>query len=118
MISPRPQIYFQEVAPAEEASLEYIFRPDPMIPAPREFVVALTCFYQDPEGIMHASSVFNQTIFIVEKYRLVDTEMLFMCLILAALAGAAGAEAAGVAGRRSVVPKTTLCSSMNYLGLL
>lgn len=83
------QVYFEPLPPGEEVSLEYIFRPDPIL-SPREFTVAVHLFYEDPEGNFYSNTVFNSTVDIVEMPKLVDTEMVFMYLTLAALFGIAG----------------------------
>eukprot|EP00877_Chromochloris_zofingiensis_P008853 jgi/Chrzof1/4220/Cz14g03170.t1 len=82
-------VYFEPLPPGEEVSLEYIFRPDPIL-SPREFTVAVHLFYEDPEGNFYSNTVFNSTVDIVEMPKLVDTEMVFMYLTLAALFGIAG----------------------------
>lgn len=87
-----PQLYFQNVAPGEELSVEYAFTPDALIPAPREFTIALTAFYaDDAAGALYSSTFFNATVEIVEVPKLVDGQALFMWAILAAAVGAAGA---------------------------
>jgi len=89
------QAYFASVAPGEEASLEYRFRPDALIPAPREFTVALTLLYADAAGKPHASTFFNRTVQIVEKAKLLDTQLLSVWAVLAALVGGVGYVAYG-----------------------
>lgn len=84
------QFYFEMVKPGEELSVEYGFRPDAMLPAPREFAVALHLFYEDNKGNVFSNAFFNQTIEIVEKPKLFDHEMLFMGLTLAAIAAVLG----------------------------
>jgi hypothetical protein len=76
--------------PGEELSVEYKFRPDPIL-SPREFIVAIHLIYEDPEdNRMHSNLVFNQTVDIVEMQKFIDTEMLFLYLMLAAVVGIAG----------------------------
>jgi len=84
------QVYFQLLPPGEELSVEYTFRPDPIL-SPREFIVALHLIYEDPSsGRMHSNLVFNSTVDIVEMDRLVDTEMLFLYLMMAGVVGIVG----------------------------
>lgn len=84
------QVYFQLLPPGEELSVEYTFRPDPIL-SPREFIVALHLIYEDPAtGALHSNTVFNSTIDIVEMPKLVDTEMLFMYLMLISVAVGGG----------------------------
>lgn len=83
-------MYFQLLPPGEELSVEYTFRPDPIL-SPREFIVALHLIYEDPAtGALHSNTVFNSTIDIVEMPKLVDTEMLFMYLMLIGVAVGGG----------------------------
>jgi hypothetical protein len=83
-------VYFQLLPPGEELSVEYTFRPDPIL-SPREFIVALHLIYEDPAtGALHSNTVFNSTIDIVEMPKLVDTEMLFMYLMLISVAVGGG----------------------------
>mmetsp|Transcript_17513 Transcript_17513/g.30054 ORF Transcript_17513/g.30054 Transcript_17513/m.30054 type:complete len:257 (-) Transcript_17513:618-1388(-) len=79
--------YFQTVGPGEELSLEYKFYPDPRLPSPREFLVALTAFYLDTKGQYHSTTFFNQTITIIDIPKMVDWELLSLIgLFLAVLA--------------------------------
>jgi len=84
------QVYFRLLPAGEELSVEYKFRPDPIL-SPREFIVALHLIYEDPEdNRMHSNLVFNQTVDIVEMDKLIDTEMLFLYIMMAAVVGGAG----------------------------
>lgn len=84
------QVYFRLLPAAEELSVEYSFRPDPNL-SPREFTVALHLIYEDPEtGRMHSNLVFNSTVDIVEMQKLIDTEMLFLYLMLLGVVGLGG----------------------------
>lgn len=68
--------------------------PDPRL-EPRDFVVALTVFYQDIKGQFYSTTFFNQTIEIVEKKKLIDTELLGMWAILAGIVAAIGEAGCG-----------------------
>lgn len=68
-----------------------MFRPDPNL-SPRDFVVALTLFYEDEQGAMLSSTFFNGTVEIVEQKKMIDTEMLFLYLILLGIASGIGAR--------------------------
>lgn len=84
------QVYFRMLPAGEELSIEYKFRPDPMLSL-REFLVALHLIYEDPEtNRLHSNLVFNQTVDIVEMEKLIDMEMLFLYLMLAGVVGCAG----------------------------
>lgn len=83
------QFYHQAVAPGKEISLDYKFVPDPRI-EPRDFIVALTVFYQDTKGVYFSNTFFNQTIEIVEVKKLIDWELIFLVFFLLALAGGIG----------------------------
>lgn len=82
------QVYFEPVQPGEELSVEYVFRPDPNL-SPRDFIVALTVFYEDPKNTYYSTTFFNQTIEIVELPKAFDTDLLFMCMTLCGLCGVA-----------------------------
>ena len=83
------QAYFAMVPSKHEATFEYAFRPDKSL-RPMELRVALTMFYGDSEGQLYGSTFFNETIDIVEKPALIDYEMVWMWIVMLALAGAAG----------------------------
>jgi len=75
--------------PKEEAAFEYYFRPDKSL-TPMELRVALTMFYMDFDGQMYGSTFFNETVDIIEQKRLIDYEMLWMYIVLLAIAGGIG----------------------------
>ena len=103
-------MYFRELIPGEELSVEYSFRPDPIL-SPREFIVALHLIYEDPEaGRMHSNLVFNSTVDIVEMQKLIDTEMLFLYLMLAAVVGGGGEFDIGSSFRESAYSCSCCCS--------
>lgn len=78
-------VYFQELPPNQEASLEYKFRLAPQVPT-RDFSVAIHLLYEDAGGGGFYSSVaFNGTVEVVEAPRLVDTDAIFMVLTILAL---------------------------------
>lgn len=83
------QLYFEIVNPGEEVSVEYGFTPNPLL-TPTEFTVALTLFYEDTKGEFFSTTFFNSTIDIVEKPKLIDTDLIFMTLTLAAIFTAIG----------------------------
>lgn len=82
-------LYFTVLPSEEELSVEYVFQPDPLL-SPREFQVALTVFYEDLKGGLFSTTFFNDTVGILEQKRLVDTDLIFMYLTLAALVALAG----------------------------
>lgn len=82
--------YFAPLAPGAEASLEYKFRADPVLgssPA-REFQVALHLLYES-HGSYYSSTFFNQTVDIGEVPRVVDFDLVWLALTVAALLAAA-----------------------------
>lgn len=83
------RLYFELLPANEELSVEYMFRPDPLL-SPREFTIALTLFYEDLKGAIYSSTFFNSTVDIKDQNRLVDTDLVFLYLTIAALIGFAG----------------------------
>lgn len=83
------QFYLQRLSPGQQTTVEYTFRPDPSLPA-REFVVALTLFYQNSKGAFLSTTFFNQTVDIVEKKKFVDADFIMMYITLAGLLAIAG----------------------------
>lgn len=79
------QLYHQPLAVGQEISVEYKFLPDPRL-EPRDFVVALTVFYQDPKGQYYSNTFFNKTIDFVEEKKLIDWELIFLFVFLIGLA--------------------------------
>jgi hypothetical protein len=63
--------------------------PDPRL-EPRDFVVALTVFYQDKNGQFYSNTFFNQTVEIIDDKKLVDWDLISMFIILAGLAAGLG----------------------------
>ncbi|GAX75809.1 hypothetical protein CEUSTIGMA_g3252.t1 [Chlamydomonas eustigma] len=82
------QIYHQVVLSGQEISIDYTFMPDPRL-EPRDFVVALTVFYQDKTGQFYSNTFFNQTVEIIDDKKLVDWDLISMFVILAGLAAGA-----------------------------
>jgi hypothetical protein len=79
------QVYFKELPPSGEMSLEYKFRLAPQVPT-RDFAVAIHLIYEDVGSSGYYSNVvFNGTVEVVEKAKLIDTEGLFMYLMIIAL---------------------------------
>jgi hypothetical protein len=95
------QLYFAVLPAGQEISVQYTFRPDPLL-AGRDFQLALTLFYEDNKGGFFSTTFFNQTVDFTEVEKLIDHEVLFLYLLLvAAIAGAgfwAYKSIAGVAG--------------------
>jgi len=79
------QIYHQVLLSGQELSIDYKFMPDPRL-EPRDFVVALTVFYQDKNGQFYSNTFFNQTVEIIDDKKLVDWDLISMFIILAGLA--------------------------------
>jgi len=73
------------VIPAgQEVSLSYFVRPDPQL-EPRDFILAATVLYEDPDGRgAYASTFFNSSIELVEPTGSFDT--LYVSVALATLA--------------------------------
>jgi len=79
------QVYFKELPAGEEMSLEYKFRLAPQVPT-RDFAVAIHLIYEDVGSSGYYSNVvFNGTVEVVEKAKLIDTEGLFIYLMIIAL---------------------------------
>lgn len=83
------QVYFEVVEAGEELSLEYTFRPDPALPA-RDYHVMLTLFYEDAKHGFYSTTFFNGTVDIAETPKLIDTEILFLYLLIVGVLGVAG----------------------------
>lgn len=84
------QVYFKELPGSQEMSLEYKFRIAPQVPT-RDFFVAIHLIYEDVGGGgYYSNTVFNGTIEVVEKPKLVDTEGIFMYAMILATFGAVG----------------------------
>jgi hypothetical protein len=76
------QVYFKELPAGQEVSLEYKFRIAPQVPT-RDFSVAVHLVYEEMgTPSFYSSTVFNGTVEIVEKARLIDTEGIFMYLMI------------------------------------
>ena len=69
--------------------MDYKFVPDARL-EPRDFVVALTVFYQDTKGQYYSNTFFNQTIEIIEVKKMIDWELISMFLILAGIGAGIG----------------------------
>eukprot|EP00882_Tetradesmus_deserticola_P001591 GHRQ01001716.1.p1 GENE.GHRQ01001716.1~~GHRQ01001716.1.p1 ORF type:complete len:238 (+),score=114.57 GHRQ01001716.1:216-929(+) len=77
------QVYFKELPAGQEVSLEYKFRIAPQVPT-RDFSVAVHLVYEDVGNpSFFSSTVFNGTVEVVEKPRLVDTEGISMLMMIA-----------------------------------
>lgn len=77
-----PQVYFKELPAGQEVSLEYKFRIAPQVPT-RDFSVAVHLVYEEMgTPSFYSNTVFNGTVEIVEKPRLIDTEGIFMYLMI------------------------------------
>lgn len=83
------QVYLRDLPSGSELSFEYEFMPDARL-EPRDFVVALTVVYHDNKGNYFSNTFFNSTIEIIEVKKLIDWELIFLFLILGALAAGAG----------------------------
>lgn len=84
------RVYFEELLPGEERTLEYKFQLAPQVPT-RDFQVAIHLIYEDVGSTGYYSNVaFNGTIEVVEKPKLVDMEGIFMYLMIAAALGGTG----------------------------
>jgi hypothetical protein len=89
-LTPPPQVYFKELPAGQEVSLEYKFRIAPQVPT-RDFSVAVHLVYEEMGApSFYSSTVFNGTVEIVEKPRLVDTEGIFMYLMILGTTGLIG----------------------------
>lgn len=83
-------MYFKELPAGQEVSLEYKFRIAPQVPT-RDFFVAVHLVYEEVTGQgFYSNTVFNGTIEVVEKAKLIDTEGIFMYLMIAATFGIIG----------------------------
>jgi hypothetical protein len=83
-------VYFKELPAGQEVSLEYKFRIAPQVPT-RDFSVAVHLVYEDVGNpSFYSSTVFNGTVEIVEKPRLVDTEGIFMYMMILGTLGLIG----------------------------
>uniref|UniRef100_A0A7S0YXF5 Translocon-associated protein subunit alpha n=1 Tax=Polytomella parva TaxID=51329 RepID=A0A7S0YXF5_9CHLO len=84
------QIYLQVVKPDDELTVEYSFLVHRELP-PRDYLVALTVFYEEPTGAFRATTFFNSTIDAVEVSKgLFDFQLFFLfVMFLAVLAGVA-----------------------------
>lgn len=74
------QVYFEVVEPGQELSVEYEFALLKDLP-PRDYQVALTVFYEAKDGFK-ATTFFNQTIEVVDVKKLIDTDLIFLYLLL------------------------------------
>lgn len=72
-----------------EATVEYDLFFHPRLP-PREFLLTIKAFVSAEEGSFNTLVVFNNTIDVVEPYRLIDTELLFLYVIFAGLLALVG----------------------------
>lgn len=82
-------MYVHILEPGQELSVEYAFLPAKALP-PRDFALALTLFYSDKRMVMKSNTFFNSTVEIVEVKRFIDTDLLFLYLLLLSIFGAAG----------------------------
>eukprot|EP00879_Flechtneria_rotunda_P001297 GHRR01001446.1.p1 GENE.GHRR01001446.1~~GHRR01001446.1.p1 ORF type:complete len:247 (+),score=60.42 GHRR01001446.1:128-868(+) len=100
------QVYFLELPPNEERSIEYKFRIAPQVPT-RDFSVAIHLIYEDIDSKgFYSSTVFNGTVEIVEKPKLIDTEGLFMYAMILGTFGLIGYWAFANASDRLGMKKT------------
>ncbi|KAF8062638.1 ssr1 [Scenedesmus sp. PABB004] len=83
-------VYFKELPAGQEMSLEYKFRIAPQVPT-RDFFVAIHLIYEDiGGGGFFSNTVFNGTVEVVEAPKLVDTEGIFMYVMILGTAGLVG----------------------------
>jgi hypothetical protein len=73
----------------KEISLDYTFRPDRLLGG-RDFQLALTVFYEDTKGGFFSTTFFNSTVDFTEIKKLVDTEAIFLYLLMAGAIAVAG----------------------------
>eukprot|EP00884_Botryococcus_braunii_P013096 jgi/Botrbrau1/21788/Bobra.0190s0015.1 len=77
------QNQWMSAPPGQDISLSYQFLVDKALPA-LKFQVALSVWYQS-ETTQFVTTFFNETVTVVEKSVLIDTEQIFMWLIIAGL---------------------------------
>lgn len=82
-------VYFKEVQPNQERSVEYKFRLSPQVPT-RDFIVAVHILYQDAAGGYFSNVAFNGTVDVVEKPSLIDWGAIFMYIMIFGTLGGIG----------------------------
>jgi len=82
-------LYNRVVSGGEQASLLYMFLPDPLL-EPRDFGLTLNVFYHDDEGGNFTSTFFNSTILLKESTESIDAQTLFTYVGLVGVAGLVG----------------------------
>ncbi|VDP92814.1 unnamed protein product, partial [Echinostoma caproni] len=70
--------------PGQEGSLFYKFRPAVELVG-RPFDLSIVAHYHDENGVYYAHRLFNQTVNLYEVEEGVDTQMLFLCVLVAAI---------------------------------
>ncbi|KAF8564861.1 hypothetical protein P879_10934 [Paragonimus westermani] len=70
--------------PGQEGSLSYSFKPALEL-AGRPFDLSVTAYYHDENGVYYAHSLINQTVNLYEVEEGVDTELLFLGVLVVAL---------------------------------
>jgi len=81
--------YNRVVLGGEQASLLYMFLPDPLL-EPRDFGLTLNVFYHDDETGNFTSTFFNSTIILKESTESIDAQTLFTYVGLIGVAGLVG----------------------------
>jgi len=87
--------YGLAVAPGDEISVSYVFKPDPLL-EPREFGLVVSVFYQDSQKTNWTSVAFNSTVDMVESGGGVDAQTFFTYLGIIAFLGLSGFLLSGV----------------------
>ncbi|KAF7248931.1 hypothetical protein EG68_09542 [Paragonimus skrjabini miyazakii] len=70
--------------PGQESTVSYSFKPALEL-AGRPFDLSVTAYYHDENGVYYAHSLFNQTVNLYEVEEGVDTELLFLGVLVVAL---------------------------------
>jgi hypothetical protein len=84
------KVIYNRVVPAgQQASLLYMFMPDPLL-EPRDFGLTLNVFYHDAEGGNFTSNFFNSTVVLKESTESIDAQTLFSYVGLIGVAGLVG----------------------------
>lgn len=97
--------------------MDYKFMPDARL-EPRDFVVALTVFYQDTKGQYYSNTFFNQTVEIIEIKKMIDWELLSMLAIVFGLIAGVGESAWGLHGCHAVTLHAARCGIGMGSGIL
>lgn len=75
------QPYNAYLQPGQQVSLQYTFQPATQVPI-QEWQLALTAYFVTRTGY-YSNTFFNQTIDVIDKPRLIDTQLLFLFVIAA-----------------------------------